>query len=145
MTDVMRHVNDQTTGWVLPCGGQLTDRAAGILCPACHTPLRLGQLDGRQIAGCTNCHGMLLQSQIFADVLAEWRAACDDPADRVEPLDRSQLTVRRNCPACDESFETHPYGGPGTAVIDSCIRCGLVWLDRSEFLSLVRAPKPRAI
>lgn len=143
MSDLMPHATEPAPVAILPGGGQLHGRAAGVLCPACQTPLQLGRLDGRQIAGCASCQGMLLQSYIFADVLAERRAARDEPCGHVEPLDRGQLDVRRDCPACDHPFETHPYGGPGTAVIDSCIRCGLIWLDRSEFLALVRAPKRR--
>lgn len=60
-----------------------------------------------------------------------------------KPLDTAQLQVKRLCPTCDHRMETHPYGGPGNSVIDTCIRCGLVWLDQGELNVLVRAPGRR--
>ena len=49
----------------------------------------------------------------------------------------------RNCPACLERFETHPYCGPGNVVIDSCRDCELTWLDHGELATIMRAPGQR--
>jgi Zn-finger nucleic acid-binding protein len=35
---------------------------------------------------------------------------------------------------------THPYLGPGNAVIDTCSACELIWLDYGELTQLVEAP-----
>jgi Zn-finger nucleic acid-binding protein len=50
----------------------------------------------------------------------------------------------RNCPRCRRRTETHVYGGGGNAVIDSCERCRLVWLDAGELTMLVRHVPERA-
>jgi Zn-finger nucleic acid-binding protein len=40
-------------------------------------------------------------------------------------------------------MDTHPYGGGGNAVIDSCFVCRLVWLDAGELTVLERYVPPR--
>ena len=37
-------------------------------------------------------------------------------------------------------METHPYYGPGTFVIDSCVPCNVLWLDYGELERAVNAP-----
>jgi Zn-finger nucleic acid-binding protein len=49
------------------------------------------------------------------------------------------------CPVCGERMEVHPYYGPGPAVIDSCSRCGLIWLDRGEMTVIETAPGRRGV
>ena len=37
---------------------------------------------------------------------------------------------------CHKPMDTHPYYGGGNAVIDTCPRCQLVWLDAGELTVL---------
>jgi Zn-finger nucleic acid-binding protein len=41
-------------------------------------------------------------------------------------------------------MDAHPYGAGGTAVIDSCHRCHLVWLDLGE-LAVLEQHAPRRV
>ena len=35
-------------------------------------------------------------------------------------------------------MEAHPYFGGGNAVVDTCERCGLIWLDAGELAVIER-------
>lgn len=120
-------------------GGMETD----IPCPAGCGTLTGGMVDGLPIRGCAECGGFALDRGAFAQLVVDRRAGFDRPESRPEPLDPAALAERRDCPDCGEPFETHPYFGPGNAVIDSCHRCGLVWLDRGELATLEAAPGRR--
>jgi Zn-finger nucleic acid-binding protein len=37
-------------------------------------------------------------------------------------------------------MDTHPYYRPGAVVIDACMPCRLVCLDRGELSAIVKAP-----
>jgi hypothetical protein len=37
-------------------------------------------------------------------------------------------------------MDTHPYYGPGSFVIDSCVPCDVVWLDYGEIELVANAP-----
>jgi Zn-finger nucleic acid-binding protein len=37
-------------------------------------------------------------------------------------------------------MDVHPYYGPGNVVIDTCGKCGLVWLDHGEMAVIENAP-----
>jgi len=37
-------------------------------------------------------------------------------------------------------MDTHPYYGPGNCVVDTCIRCGVIWLDYGEITVITNAP-----
>ena len=44
-----------------------------------------------------------------------------------------------HCPTCGGEFDAHPYGGGGNINVDSCERCGVVWLDGGELGRIVAA------
>ena len=76
---------------------------------------------------------------------AWWRLIQDGPCQaygfhlqcRVHgPLDPAELSRRLPCPRCRKRMDTHPYHGGGNAVIDTCHRCRLVWLDAGEITVL---------
>ena len=54
------------------------------------------------------------------------------------PFAQDELNRRVKCPSCREPMDTHPYFGGGNAVIDTCDRCFLVWLDAGELTVLGR-------
>ncbi|MCE9533959.1 MAG: hypothetical protein K8T89_22980 [Planctomycetes bacterium] len=41
-------------------------------------------------------------------------------------------------------MDTHPYGGGGSVVVDTCVCCELIWLDAGEIDVLARY-RPRQI
>lgn len=121
----------------------LTDRPAGILCPACRTELHFADLAGVQIAGCHGCSGLLIQQTKFSSLIEQLRARHPSEAAKVTPMDATELRVHRVCTVCESKMETHPYAGPGNSVIDTCPHCQLIWFDQGELTKLVEAPGRR--
>lgn len=119
----------------------LAETAPPLPCPVCEHPLAHAMLDESfQVRYCGNCRGALLPRTSFAAVVQKRRAwASDQPAAPV-PIDRGELERQVSCPACTKRMETHPYYGPGNVVIDSCLRCELIWLDFGELRQIVAAP-----
>ena len=107
-------------------------------CLACRQKLVIGALDGERVGHCRSCRGMLLTSDHFARVVARRRENGQVKTMGAEPIDPRELRRARNCPRCRRRVETHVYGGGGNAVIDSCVRCRLVWLDAGELTMLGR-------
>lgn len=123
--------------------GQLSDKGAAIFCPACRCELSIGLMHECQFAGCKQCGGMMFQQQTFAMLIDHLRSINPQPKRMPKPMDASQMNVKRHCPTCDASLETHPYAGPGNSVIDTCPSCHVIWFDRGELNNLVSAPGRR--
>ena len=119
------------------------DREVPINCPHCHQRLQVAMIDEFKVAGCEKCHGILLQTRNFADLVKSGRAEFQGVEGAAGELDQASLTYGRDCPACGSRMDTHPYYGPGNVVIDSCLECHLVWLDHSELFQIIRAPGHR--
>lgn len=124
-------------------GGAATGQPCGVECPNCRTELVGGQIVDCQFAGCTHCGGMLFRQPVFASLLRHLRAASHPDALMPKPMNTAELSVHRACPVCGKQLDTHPYAGPGNAVIDNCFDCNLIWLDHGELSKLVHAPGPR--
>lgn len=119
---------------IVPLGNELDSS-----CPCCSVPLRSGSIDGRPALYCSQCSGVLMKCGAFGAVLRNRRATGPKTAaEDVPPVDPNELQRAVDCPRCAERMETHPYYGPGNVVIDSCIGCGLVWLDHFELSRLAR-------
>jgi Zn-finger nucleic acid-binding protein len=114
------------------------DRDHRLSCPGCTVQLKVGTVEGKAVAYCPRCRGVLAASESFAAIVARKRSKrpAGDATDR--PFDPEELRRTTSCPACRGRMDTHPYGGGGTAVIDSCHRCHLVWLDSGELTVLGR-------
>jgi Zn-finger nucleic acid-binding protein len=123
-----------------PDGVTFLGEAGGVVCPACESPLSKGGIKGSQILFCENCRGILVDSENFAEVVRRRRADRSGPPDEPRPLDPADLKRHIDCPLCGRPMEVHPYYGPGNAVIDSCARCRMVWLDHGELAAIVQAP-----
>jgi Zn-finger nucleic acid-binding protein len=107
-------------------------------CPACRTPLARATVEGFSTSYCATCRGVLLSNPVFADVLPRRRARLADRPPAVKAVEPDELRRRVGCPSCGAAMDTHPYGGGGNVVIDSCHRCRLVWLDAGELETLAR-------
>ena len=83
---------------------------------------------------------MLLARGAFAELVHLRRKFPTTPPVIPAPLDRRALARELSCPQCGTRLDTYPYGGPGNAVIDSCPRCQLIWLDYGEFRQIIDAP-----
>jgi Zn-finger nucleic acid-binding protein len=121
-----------------------TPNNADFLCPVCDDrQLSRGALDSARVEFCDECRGILLPSESLPALLVEHRQRYPDGDGQPTPLNPQELQRRIGCPACGLAMEAHPYHGPGNAVIDSCFRCRLVWLDHGEFTILHRARAAR--
>jgi Zn-finger nucleic acid-binding protein len=93
-------------------------------------------LDGDTVGYCTDCRGILVTSDHFAEVVARHRETNTVHHPQVEPIEPAEFRRVTRCPQCRQRMDTHTYGGGGNAVIDSCGRCRLVWLDAGELTVL---------
>ncbi len=112
-------------------------------CPVCDGPLTAGSIEDTRVLFCEGCRGVLINGERFTAVVRKRRAAQSGPGEPPKPLDPEELQRKINCPVCHKRMDVHPYYGPGNVVIDSCIRCHLVWLDHGEIAAIERAPRAR--
>lgn len=113
-------------------------------CPTCQRLLVAAALDGEEVGYCSTCRGILFTNDQFARVVARRRESGTPRRLVPEPVDPTELRRARHCPRCRRRADTHVYGGGGNAVIDSCARCKLVWLDAGELTMLGRFVPERA-
>jgi Zn-finger nucleic acid-binding protein len=122
-----------------------TGRPTVFYCPRCPDQyLVIGLLHKVQVCYCELCRGMLIDSPTFGPFLTALRAEYRAPDAPPRPLDQSALGIQIACTVCHQPMETHPYCGPGTVVVNSCQHCQIVWLDRGELSTIIRAPGNRA-
>ncbi len=121
----------------------LLNRPGNTNCPRCRRRLMQAAMDGLQVEHCEDCQGVLVVDEVFALLVRNRRAEYRGAASHPIPLDPQQLQVRTPCPSCRRTMDVHPYYGPGNVVIDSCCRCGLIWLDCGEMATIEVAPGRR--
>ena len=122
------------------------DRDHRLSCPGFSVKLKAGTAEGKSVAYCPRCRGVLTTSESFATIVARRRLKRPAEHAAAQPFDPSELSRTTRCPACRGRMDTHPYGGGGAAVIDSCHRCHLVWLDAGELTVLARfVPRRRRL
>jgi len=89
---------------------------------------------------CPTCGGVLVEMEDFPPLIATLRAEREPVEVPPRPIDWEALERRMHCPRCRGQMQTHPYGGPGAIVIDTCERCSVNWLDRGEISRVATAP-----
>jgi Zn-finger nucleic acid-binding protein len=107
-------------------------------CPVCHKPLGAATVEGYAVCFCGTCHGVLATNVEFSNILGKLRAEYADRPGAPRGLDPVELRRRVGCPKCKKGMDTHPYGGGGNVVIDTCPRCHLIWLDAGEMETIAR-------
>jgi Zn-finger nucleic acid-binding protein len=120
-------------------------------CPVCAQSLTRAAIDGHEVSYCNTCRGFLAANATFNQIVQLKRAKNTAPPVPV-PFGQDELKRRVACPRCRKPMDTHPYHAGGNAVIDTCYRCYLVWLDAGELTVIGRytgrsgpimAPPPR--
>lgn len=109
-------------------------------CPLCNLPLVRADLQGFPAETCPNCHGMLLIQEQYGKAVKFLRASARTPPVEPGPARLEDLRRAVSCPSCHQPMSTHLYGGPGNIVIDTCLKCSLVWLDHRELIRVLEAP-----
>ncbi|MFZ0270745.1 MAG: zf-TFIIB domain-containing protein [Acidobacteriaceae bacterium] len=115
--------------------GQPTDE----MCPICRVGLVDASFANARIRYCTRCRGMLINMDVFADLVQSLRSGHDGGM-IPRPPDRSELQRRLTCPHCHQAMETHFYAGPGNVILSDCERCSLNWLDHGKLMRIAHAP-----
>ena len=118
-----------------------TGKKTGFNCPRCEIALEVGTIVGKmEVCFCENCRGYVVDNSSFGFLANELRGNYTGPDDQPKPIDPNQLDVHQNCPACFSKMDAHPYYGPGSIVLDTCMHCKLAWLDHGELGRIIRAP-----
>ena len=113
---------------------------SNLPCPVCSTGLVSASVARHGVLHCSKCRGILAQQEVFGDIVKYLRTHASGPPEPPQPLDPAELRRRIHCPGCGQLMETHPYYGPGNSVIDTCMRCGVIWLDYGELDVIINAP-----
>lgn len=101
-------------------------------CPVCADPLTHAAVEGHEVAYCGRCRGFLAANATFGRIVQSKRARREGVPHVPLPFSPEELKRRIGCPRCKKRMDTHPYHAGGNAVIDTCHRCHLVWLDAGE-------------
>lgn len=112
-------------------------------CPVCTTPLLTAAVSGHAVGHCPTCRGLLATNETFGRVVRLKRAAARSVPPPI-PFDPTELNHRLKCPGCGGWMDRHPYHAGGNAVIDTCYRCRLVWLDTGELAVIGRYPATKS-
>lgn len=120
-------------------GVQFVDEVQDLICPNCTVPLWDAMLAGVKVDACKQCHGLLVSMGSFEALIERMRAE-NLGSEIPSAADAADLERRVNCPKCHQRMETHFYYGGGHAVMSSCERCELHWLESGVLMQIVRAP-----
>jgi Zn-finger nucleic acid-binding protein len=112
-------------------------------CPVCHGMLEHATIEESRVHYCSECRGVLVDSDTFAAVIQMKRSRFSEADRAPTPLNPEDLQRKIRCSLCQLPMDVHPYYGPGNVVIDSCHRCHIVWLDHCEIAAIESAPGRR--
>ncbi len=121
-------------------GVRVLEEPAALACPACAVPLVHAAVGDRRILYCQRCRGMLIAMDRFLAIVEDLRSHRESAGGPPRPPDWRDMQRHLRCPQCAQPMDTHPYGGGGGVIIDSCDGCSLDWLDYGELERIARAP-----
>lgn len=121
-------------------GVQFVDEVQELTCPNCTVALWEAMLAGVKLDACKKCHGLLVPMGSFEALIERMRA--ENLGSEVPSLtgDAADLGQSVNCPKCHQRMDTHFYYGGGHAVMSTCERCELHWLQSGFLMQIVRTP-----
>ena len=90
-------------------------------CPRCSVPLVQASLSGERVLYCQRCHGLLIDMGVFQAVVEDMRSHHSSSEYAGVQPDWDALNRHTKCPKCGQEMDTHPYGGPGNVIIDTCV------------------------
>jgi LSD1 subclass zinc finger protein len=121
-------------------GVQFLDELPGRACPSCSAPLWKSVLAGIELDACKQCHGLLVPMGSF-EALVEKMRTLHSEREFPGAADDSILDRKLSCPICHQRMDTHFYFGGGHAVMSTCERDELHWLDGGMLMRIVRTPQ----
>ncbi len=114
------------------------DELTDLDCPVCFSKLSSAAMEGHTINFCGHCRGVLTSNALFSQIVTQRRAKNIEYTAAPAPIGRTEFQRRLQCPQCMSRMDTHPYGGGGAVVVDTCCRCHLIWLDAGEIDDIAR-------
>ena len=121
-------------------GVQFLDEAPELTCPTCAAALWKSVLAAMEVHACKTDRGLLVPMGDFAALIDRMRGLHEE-REYPGPVDAAELQRKVMCPRCHERMDTHYYFGGGHAVMSTCERCELHWLDGGMLLRIVRTPQ----
>lgn len=119
-------------------GIQFLEEAPELECPACAAALWGAVLARVELHACKRCHGLLVPMSALEPLVEGMRAS--RPGSEVPlPADPADLDRKVVCPRCRGRMDTDFYAGGGNAVVASCERCELDWLEGGALMRMARA------
>lgn len=124
-------------------GVRVLGGASHGLCPVCRVShLVFAEVANKTVLHCQQCRGMLLQISDLFSVVQTLRAQRGARAEIIPPpINPNELHRHIDCPVCRRMMDTYLYGDGGNVYVDSCIDCGVIWLDYLELKRIVDAPR----
>jgi len=110
----------------------------GASCPVCDGPLLSAQIEEETVAQCATCGGFMAELESFQIIVARRRAQPTGGEITTKPFHAAELERAVSCPCCGQRMDTHPYGGGGNVVVNTCERCTLIWLDAGKLALIER-------
>lgn len=109
------------------------------LCPVCQIELKPQVHLGVTIDVCPACAGIWFD----ADELTRLNSIDDEILPRIDSLYQPEITEyeppwERRCPVCHEPLHPYRYLYTSNIELDSCNRCGGVWVDNGELEKMNR-------
>lgn len=101
--------------------------ADGLVCPRCSKHMQRTTRKNVEIDTCPECAGLWLDASELAQLVGSWK----DLPRRGVVFPQSADSVLR-CPRCQAGLERRTYSEHKRTVIDHCLDCGGIWLDRGE-------------
>lgn len=121
-------------------GIRVFEEVAHHTCPLCKISLVWADIDGFPAEFCPHCKGILMLQHLFGKAVKVLRARIKRPSEPPAAVNWDHLQRIIRCPSCKNEMSTHIYGGPGNIVIDTCIKCHIIWLDYCELRRILDTP-----
>jgi uncharacterized protein len=118
--------------------------AQTISCPRDKTSLVPQLFDSTiEAEHCSSCGGVFLdkgQLEKIEDATAkDYAAQIKEPDDGAQEAEMAKQLERKEatCPKCNAEMEKEEYGFCSEVLIDSCPKCGGIWLDHGELREIM--------
>ncbi len=128
-----------------PDGVRVLGEPSQEQCPRCSVALVNAAIADQRILYCSQCRGMLIDMDIFPVIVEELRSKQEVSQYAGRQPEWEDLDHHALCPHCRREMDTHPYGGPGNVIMDTCENCSVNWLDYGELQRIVHAPDPHYV
>ena len=111
-------------------------------CPSCNSKLNLYKIFDIKFEGCPECQGLFLdkdeirllkdKTKRFSWINLRWM---DDEAESIDKT--TFIPSKTKCPKCTDKMMISTIFGSSKIILDYCIDCQGLWLDRGEYQGII--------